>query len=65
MDTQESPQPYPRTHLFTVRLWVEKLGNGQEEVRMQVKHVLSGETRHFREWPLLVAYLLAKMQEGE
>ena len=30
--------------------------------RMQVKHILSGETRYFREWSLLVAYLLAKVQ---
>jgi hypothetical protein len=44
-------------------LWVEGLGHGQEEVRMQVKHVLSGETRYFRDGSLLLAYLLAKMQE--
>lgn len=39
-------QPHPRTHLFTVRLWVEPLGDEQGE-RMQVRHVLSGETRYF------------------
>jgi hypothetical protein len=44
-------------------LWVEALGHGQEEVRMQVKHVLSGETRYFRNGSLLLTYLLAKMQE--
>jgi len=54
------PQRHPRTHLFTVRLWVEPFGNDQRELRMQVKHVLSGETRYFRAWAEVVAFLLAK-----
>jgi hypothetical protein len=53
----------PRSHLFTVRLWSEALGGEQHEVRMQVRHVLSGETRYFRAWPALAAYMQAKMQE--
>ncbi|MCL4860225.1 MAG: hypothetical protein KJZ93_12495 [Caldilineaceae bacterium] len=57
-----SDQPHPRTHLFTVRLWVERYGDDQREVRMQVRHVLSGETRYFRAWSEVVAFLLAKMQ---
>lgn len=44
-------------HLFTVRLWSEALGDGQYEWRGQVQHVLSGESRYFREWTVLVAYL--------
>ncbi|MCE7986386.1 MAG: hypothetical protein DYG89_34880 [Caldilinea sp. CFX5] len=55
-------QPHPRTHLFTVRLWVEPFGDAQGEVRMQVCHLLSGETHYFRTWPEVVAFLLAKMQ---
>ena len=55
-------QPHPRTHLFTVRLWVEQFGGDQREVRMQIQHVLSGETRYFRTWPDVVAFLLAQMQ---
>ncbi len=56
---------YPRSHLFMVRLWLEAFGDGQREVRIQVQHVLSGERRYFRQWSLLVAYLLAKLQEVE
>ena len=48
-----------------MRLWVEEIGPDQHEVRMQVKHVLSGETRYFREWKEVVAFMLAKLAEGE
>lgn len=47
----------PRSHLFTVRLWLEDLGHGQSEWRGQVQHVLSGESRYFRDWPSLLAFL--------
>ena len=56
-------QGHPRTHLFLLRLWVEPLADDQCEVRMQVKHLLGGETRYFRAWPDVVAFLLAKLQE--
>ncbi len=65
MDTHEPHQLHPQSHLFTVRLWAEAFGEGQREVRMQVKHVLSGETRYFRDWSLLVTYLLEKGQEND
>jgi hypothetical protein len=55
-------QRHPRAHLFTVRLWVEPFGDDQHEVRMQVRHILSGETRYFRSWSDVVTFLLAKMQ---
>jgi len=58
-------QGHPRTHLFLIRLWLEPLADDQREVRMQVKHVLSGETRYFRAWPDVAAFLLAKQQELE
>ena len=45
------------SHLFTVRVWREPLGQGHSEWRGQVRHVLSGEVRYFREWAQLVAYL--------
>lgn len=56
-------QGHPRTHLFLLRLWVEPLADNQREVRMQVKHLLGGETRYFRAWPDVVAFLLAKLHE--
>ena len=48
----------PRSHLFTVRLWVEELGNGKSEWRGKVQYVTSGEVRYFREWTTLIAFLL-------
>lgn len=62
MDRQELPLKRTQSQLFTIRLWVEELGNGQEEIRMQVKHIRSGETRYFRMWSLRVAYLRTKTQ---
>jgi len=58
-------QPGPQSHLFTVRLWVEALGDGQTEWRGQVQHVVSKEKQYFRDWPSLLAFLRAKLQELE
>jgi hypothetical protein len=54
-------QPAHRSHLFTVRLWAEELGDGQTEWRGQVQHVLSGETRYFRDWAALVEFVRAML----
>lgn len=51
----------PRSHLFMVRVWLEDLGDGKAEWRGQVKHVLSGEVRYFREWSALVDHLIAML----
>jgi hypothetical protein len=56
VDTSQQQQ---HSHLFTVRLWIEDLGDGRAEWRGQVQHVLSGETHYFREWPRLIALLRA------
>ena len=53
--------PWTHSQLFTVRLWYEPVDAGQWEVRMQAKHILTGETRYFREWSLLAAYLTSKL----
>jgi hypothetical protein len=55
---------YP-SHLFTLRLWKESLGDGQVELRFQVQHVLTGESRIFRDDAQVVAYLRAKIEEAE
>jgi hypothetical protein len=49
------------SHLFTVRLWAEDLGNGQIEWRGKLQHVTSGEARYFRDWPVLIALLQAML----
>jgi len=48
-----------------MRLWIEKIGPAQHEGCLQVKRVLSGETRYFRERKEVVAFMLAKLAEGE
>ena len=53
--------PWTHSQLFTVRLWYEQVDAGQWEVRMQAKHILTGETRYFRTWPLLATYLASKL----
>jgi hypothetical protein len=57
MDANEEHRLFPKTHLFAVRLWVEAFNDGKGELRMQVKHVMSGETRYFRDWSTLAIYL--------
>jgi hypothetical protein len=52
-------RPDRRSHLFTVRIWTEALGDGRVEWRGQAQHALSGERRYFRVWPALVSFLLA------
>ncbi len=59
----DKAQPPSRTHLFTVRVWLEDLGEGQTEWRGEVQYVVSGEIRYFRDWPALVALLQALLPE--
>ena len=51
------------SHLFTVRLWAEDLGDGQAEWRGKLEHVTSGETHYFRDWPALVSLLIAMLPD--
>lgn len=62
MDFSDLPTWHLQSALFTVRLWREALGAEPGMVCMQVKHVLSGETRYFRDWSQLTAYLEDKVQ---
>jgi hypothetical protein len=61
----EPDQLIQHSHLFTIRLWTEVLGEGQVERRGRVLYVLGGERRFFRDWSTLVDYLEAKMEELE
>ena len=54
--------PWTHSQLFTVRVWYELVDAGQWEVRMQAKHILTGETRYFREWSSLAIYLAGKLE---
>ena len=45
-----------------VRVWLEDLGNGKAEWRGQVKHVMSGEVRYFRDWATLIKHITTVLQ---
>ena len=53
----------PDSHLFAVRLWPAAGPEDGTGWRGQVTHVLSGETRHFREWAELVDRLAAMVEQ--
>lgn len=54
-----------RTHLFTVRLWLELLSEGRTEIRGEVRHVSSGERRFVRDRAGLEAFFAEKLSESE
>lgn len=65
MKNEDRAKPAHRSHLFTVRLWLEELGDGQTEWRGQVQHVLSGKTRYFRDWATLMEVVMAMLSRLE
>ena len=50
-----------RPQVFIVRVWYEAQEPGEREVRIQARHVLTGEKRYFMQWPALTAYLAGKV----
>lgn len=58
------PSQHSRSHLFTVCVWQEDLGEGQTEWRGQVRLVTSGDVRYFREWSALVPLLVTMLAEA-
>ena len=61
---QDTRSP-PRSHLFTVRVWKEMLGDNQREWRGKVQHVTNGEAFYFRQWSELVSHMLTWLEESE
>lgn len=57
--------PSPRSQLFLARVWKEPRSRGGNAVRVQIRHVLSGETRYFRRWRDVVAFVMERMEEEE
>jgi hypothetical protein len=62
----ERPEPAgkPRTRFFAVRLWTEEVVGGSE-YRGTVQDVVSRAFCHFRDWPDLTAFMIARMEENE
>ncbi len=57
--------PLPRSQLFTVRMWLEDLGEGQREWRGKVQLVANGKACYFRDWPTLIAFLEQARSQAE
>lgn len=55
------------SYLFTLRVWVEDVGNGRSEIRGVLKYILTGETQHFRDWhtmsQLIETFILSPQSE--
>jgi hypothetical protein len=56
--------PSPRSHLFTVRLWLERIGEEPVRWRGKGQHVLSGEICFFQDWPKLIEFLERLISEN-
>lgn len=52
-----------QSHLFTVRLWAEDLGDGRAEWRGKVERVMSGEAHYFRDWQTLISLLVTMLPD--
>lgn len=64
MQERKSGKGRGNSELFTIRLWMEELGEGVD-YRGQVKHVVSGATRHFRKWADLEAFVIGTFDDYE
>ena len=53
--------PWSLSQFFTVRVWYDEAGTSEQEIRIQVRHVLSGATQYFNNWRSLIEYVLAKL----
>ena len=61
----EKADQHPRSHLFTVRVWQEDVGQNQMEWRGKVQLITDGNVRYFRGWEELVPLLLSMLSEVE
>jgi hypothetical protein len=70
METEQELQ-HPHSHLFTLRIWEEALGEGNTEWRGRLQEIVTGDTVFFRDWPGLVTTLKrltskpARVPEGQ
>jgi hypothetical protein len=53
------------THLFTVRLWIERHTGKPSAIRGRVEHVLNRTVRYVNSLDALVVYLAAEMARRE
>lgn len=51
-------EQYAHSQLFTVRVWQAEDADGRTEWRGKLRHIPSGEIRHFRGWAALIPLML-------
>lgn len=51
----------PATELFTLRFWLEGLGDGRHEWRGLAQHIGSGEASYFRDWQTVRQFVLENL----
>ncbi len=64
---------FSRSHLFTLRVWLEDVGaargEGCDEARFEwrgrVEHIASGRVIYFRDWQALIAFVQQAASSGE
>ena len=59
------PQEIFRSHLFTLRLWLEVLDSEHTEIRGVAKHVLTGNLCNIRGWSALQAFLTEQLATAD
>jgi hypothetical protein len=62
MGMEGKPKTADSSQLFTIRVWIESVNPDTRQVRIQVKHVLSGATRTFLQWPAVIAFIETQTQ---
>jgi hypothetical protein len=61
-NSNERPVTYVQS--FILRTWREPLGAGTAEWRGSIEQVSTGEIHYFRDWPELLACLIAMLPES-
>ncbi len=46
-----------RSHVFTLRLWLEELGGSQREWRGWIQNIKPGQAIYFRDWQSMIRFL--------
>jgi hypothetical protein len=63
MATKEKTKTSDPSQLFTLRVWTESVNQDNRQIRVQVKHVLSGATRTFLQWSQVIEFIDAQLLE--
>jgi hypothetical protein len=53
------------SQLFTLRVWYGEQSPGARELRVQIRHVLTGDTHYFRDWAAIHTYIATKFDASD